>query len=151
MDKYWITFSQWHKSSVAAGFEAACGVVRHFKRCAVATFEAMVNRGMLPALGKTSLREVTSSFLGWSSSAQLGSAFQRGTSSPSASPSLSIFSPSFPSQLFQLAPSVDSFYHCFYLLLTFYFVSTVWWSRKPQIVVIWQANRRLLITANAAC
>lgn len=32
MDKYWITFSQWHKSSAAAGFEAACGVVRHFKK-----------------------------------------------------------------------------------------------------------------------
>lgn len=32
VDKYWITFSQWNKSSAAAGFEAACGVVRHFKK-----------------------------------------------------------------------------------------------------------------------
>ena len=32
MDKYWTTFSQSHKSSAAAGLEAACGVVRHFKK-----------------------------------------------------------------------------------------------------------------------
>lgn len=68
MDKYWITFSQWHKSSAAAGFEAACGVVRHFKRSCVAPFEGMVNRGIQRALRQTSLREVTSSFPGWSSS-----------------------------------------------------------------------------------
>ena len=68
MDKYWITFSQWHKSSAAAGFEAACGVVRHFKGSCVAPFEGMVNRGIQRALRKTSLREVTSSFLGWSCS-----------------------------------------------------------------------------------
>lgn len=64
MDKYWITFSQWHKSSAAAGFEAACGVVRHFKGSCVAPFEGIVNRGTQRALRKTSLREVTSSFLG---------------------------------------------------------------------------------------
>lgn len=68
MDKYWITFSQWHKSSAAAGFEAACGVVRHFKRSCVAPFEGMVNRGIQRALRQTSLREVTSSSLSWSSS-----------------------------------------------------------------------------------
>lgn len=67
MDKYWITFSQWHKSSAAAGFEAACGVVRHFKRSCVAPFEGMVNRGIQRALRQTGLREVTSFFLGWSS------------------------------------------------------------------------------------
>lgn len=61
-DKYWITFSQWHKSSGAAGFEAACGVVRHFKRCGVAPFEGMVNRGVRRALAHTGLREVTSPF-----------------------------------------------------------------------------------------
>lgn len=62
MDKYWITFSQWHKSSAAAGFEAACGVVRHFKRSCVAPFEGMVNRGIQRALRQTGLREVTSFF-----------------------------------------------------------------------------------------
>lgn len=61
-DKYWITFSQWHKSSGAAGFEAACGVVKHFKRCGVAPFEGMVNRGVRRALAHTGLREVTSPF-----------------------------------------------------------------------------------------
>lgn len=48
MDKYWITFSQWPKSSAAAGFEAACGVVKHFKGSCVTPFESMVNRGIPP-------------------------------------------------------------------------------------------------------
>lgn len=69
VDKYRLTFSQWHKSSAAAGFETACGVVTHFKK---------VLRGPHWGHGKqrhtacplrwTSLREVTSFFLCWSSS-----------------------------------------------------------------------------------
>lgn len=53
---------------MAAGFEVACGVVRHFKKVRRGPFEVMVNRGMRRAPRKTSLREVTSFLLGWSSS-----------------------------------------------------------------------------------
>ena len=69
MDKYWITFSQWHKSSAAAAFETACGVVRHFKGSCVAPFEGMVNRGIQRALSErpACVRSLPL-FLSWSSS-----------------------------------------------------------------------------------
>lgn len=149
MDKYWITFSQWHKSSAAAGFEAACGAVRHFKRSCVAPFEGMVNRGIQCALRQTGLREVTSSFLSWSSSVSprlsLPAVNETVYLRPRPRPSLlrHDFLAGFIYSQICISPSI---YHRLSIV-----VSTVSGSLRLQIAVILQANRRLLITSDAAC
>lgn len=122
----------------------------------MAPFEGMVNRGTQHALRKTSLREVTSSFLGWSSSTQPSSQKRERLS---ASPSLSI-SPTVPlcchrfldgfiyGQIHYLSPS---FYCCFNCLgvswasdrgylagqsTASYHCQTCWRSRQSEVKVL---------------